>query len=78
MPNSSISVSGLNRNPQNINIYSSGYDPSPSLTSSHFSIFETASGISGFSFKKETTSPFENKVSCLSCHIMFVGKKTGF
>ena len=43
MLNSSISSSGLNRNPQNIYIYSSGYDPAPSLTSSHFSIFEIAS-----------------------------------
>jgi hypothetical protein len=36
-------VSGLNRNPQNIQIYSSGYDSSPSLNSNHFSIFEMAS-----------------------------------
>ena len=43
MPNSPISASGLNRNPQNIYIYSSGYDPTPSLTSNHFSIFEIAS-----------------------------------
>jgi len=43
MPNSPISTSGLNRNPQNIYIYSSGYDPAPSLTSNYFSIFEIAS-----------------------------------
>ena len=43
MPNSPISVSGLNRNPRNINIYSSGYNPSPSLTSNYFSNFEMAS-----------------------------------
>ncbi len=44
MPNSPISTSGLNRNPQNIYIYSSGYDSTPSLTSNYFSIFEMASG----------------------------------
>jgi hypothetical protein len=38
-----ISASGLNRTPQNIYIYSCGYDPAPSLTSNHFSIFEMAS-----------------------------------
>ena len=38
-----ISASGLNRNPQNIYIYSSGYDSAPSLTSNYFSIFEMAS-----------------------------------
>jgi len=43
MPNSSISASGLNRNPQNINVYSCGYNPAPSLTSNYFSIFEIAS-----------------------------------
>lgn len=43
MLNSSISSSGLNRNPQNINIYSSGYDPLPSLTSNYFSIFKMPS-----------------------------------
>jgi hypothetical protein len=43
MPNSPISASGLNRNPQNIYIYSSGYDPTPSLISNYFSIFEIAS-----------------------------------
>jgi hypothetical protein len=43
MPNSPISASGLNRNPQNIHIYSCGYDPTPSLTSNHFPIFEIAS-----------------------------------
>jgi hypothetical protein len=43
MPISPISASGLNRNPQNIYIYSSGYDPAPSLTSNYFSIFEIAS-----------------------------------
>jgi hypothetical protein len=42
MPNSPISSSGLNRNPQNIAIYSSGYDTVPSLTSNYFSIFEIA------------------------------------
>jgi hypothetical protein len=46
MPNGSISSSGLNRNPQNIDIYSSGYESAPSLTSNHFSIFEMASIIS--------------------------------
>ena len=48
MPNSPISTSGLNRNPQNITIYSSGYDPTPSLTSNHFSFFEIASIPLGF------------------------------
>ena len=43
MPNGPISASGLNRNPQNIYIYSSGYDSTPSLISNHFSIFEMAS-----------------------------------
>jgi hypothetical protein len=43
MPNSPISSSGLNRNPRNIYIYSSGYDPAPSLTSNYFSIFEIPS-----------------------------------
>ena len=42
-PNGPISTSGLNRNPRNMYIYSSGYDPVPSLTSNHFSIFEMAS-----------------------------------
>jgi hypothetical protein len=42
-----ISASDLNRNPQNINIYSSGYDPAPSLTSNYFSIFEMASRWNG-------------------------------
>jgi hypothetical protein len=45
MPNGSISASGLNRNPQNIYIYSSGYDPTPFLTSNNFSIFEMASSL---------------------------------
>jgi len=45
MPNGPISVSGLNRNPRNIHIYYSGYDPALSLTSNHFSIFEMASKI---------------------------------
>ena len=36
MPNGSISASGLNRNPQNNDTYSSVYDPAPSLTSHHF------------------------------------------
>jgi len=43
MPNSPISAAGLNRNPQNIHIYSSGYAPAPFLTSNHFSIFLMAS-----------------------------------
>ena len=43
MLNGPISASGLNCNPRNIHIYSSGYDPAPSLTSNHFSIFEIAS-----------------------------------
>jgi len=43
MLNSPISACGLNRNPQNIYTYSSGYDPAPSLISNHFSIFEMAS-----------------------------------
>ena len=43
MPNGPISTSGLNRNPQNIYIYSSGYDSTPSLTSNHFSIYEIPS-----------------------------------
>ena len=43
MPNGPISASGLNRNPRNITTYSCGYDPTPSLTSNHFSIFEIAS-----------------------------------
>ena len=43
MPMGSISAFGLNRNPQNIDIYSSGYNPAPSLISHHFSIFESAS-----------------------------------
>ena len=43
MPNRPISASGLDRNPQNIYIYSSGYDPAPSLTSDYFSVFEIAS-----------------------------------
>ena len=45
MPKCPISVSGLNRNPQNICIYPSGYDPAPSLTSNIFSIFEMASRV---------------------------------
>ena len=43
MPDRPISASGLNRKPQNIYIYSYGYDSAPSLTSNYFSIFETAS-----------------------------------
>ena len=43
MFNGSISASGSYRNPQNINIYSCGYDPSPSLISNHFPIFEIGS-----------------------------------
>ena len=43
MPNSPISASGSNRNPQNIYIYYSGYDSVPSLTSNYFSIFEVVS-----------------------------------
>ena len=43
VPNGPISMSGLNRNPRNIDIYSSGYDPAPSLTSNNFSVFEIAS-----------------------------------
>ena len=42
MPNSPISASGLNRNPRNIAIYSSGYAPAPSLTLNYFSVFEIA------------------------------------
>ncbi len=42
-PNSPISAFGLNRNPRNIYIYSSGYDFAPALTSDYFSIFEIAS-----------------------------------
>ncbi len=38
-----ISAFGLNRNPRNIYIYSSGYDFAPALTSDYFSIFEIAS-----------------------------------
>ena len=51
MLNSSISASGLNRNPQNIRIYSSGFDPAPSLISNYFSILEMTSDKKGF---KET------------------------
>ncbi len=47
MPNRPISASGLERNPQNIYIYSSGYDPAPSLISNYFSIFEMASNQRG-------------------------------
>jgi hypothetical protein len=47
MPNGPISASGLNRNPQNIYIYSSGCDSAPFLTSNHFSIFETTSNPEG-------------------------------
>jgi len=36
-------ITALNRNPQNIYIYSSDYNPAPFLTSNHFSIFEMAS-----------------------------------
>ncbi len=43
MPNSPISTFGLNRNPRNINIYSSGYDSTPSSTSNYFSILEMPS-----------------------------------
>jgi hypothetical protein len=43
MPNGPSSASGLNRNPQNIYIYSSGYVSAPSLISNHFSIFEMTS-----------------------------------
>jgi hypothetical protein len=39
-------MSGSNRNPQNIHIYSCGYDPSPSLTLNHFPIFEIGSSLS--------------------------------
>jgi len=54
MPNVLISAFGLNRNPQNIFIYSCGYDPSPSLTSNHFSIFEMASNrLKNITFLKE-------------------------
>jgi hypothetical protein len=45
--NGPISLSGLNRNPQNISIYSSGYDSAPSSTSNHFSNFEMASNKRG-------------------------------
>jgi hypothetical protein len=48
MLNSSISASGLNRNPRNIRIYSSGYDPAPSLISNYFSILEMTSDKKGF------------------------------
>jgi len=47
MPNGPISASGLNRNPRNITTYSCGYDPAPSLTSNHFSVFEMASILIG-------------------------------
>ena len=53
MPNGPISASGLNRNPRNITIYSSGYDTAPSLTSNHFSIFEMASRLFDQLKKKE-------------------------
>ena len=43
MPNRPITASGLNRNPQNTYMYSSGYESAPSLTSNNFSIFEMAS-----------------------------------
>ena len=38
-----ISAPVLNRDPQNINIYSSGHDSTPFLTSDYFSIFEITS-----------------------------------
>ena len=43
MSNGPISASGLHRNPQNIYIYSCGYDTAPSLTSNPFPIFEMVS-----------------------------------
>ena len=45
MLNGPISAYSLNRNPRNIYIYSSGYDPALSLTSNHFSIYEMASSL---------------------------------
>lgn len=42
LPNDPISTSDLSLNPQNMFIYSSGYDTVSSLTSNHFSNFEMA------------------------------------
>jgi hypothetical protein len=65
MPNGPISTSGLNRNPRNIYIYSSGYDPAPSLTSNYFSILEiTSSRVpyeAIFSFERPKSSSFDIK-----------------
>ena len=68
MPNSPISTSGLNRNPRNIHIYSSGYDPAPSLTSNYFSIFEIASILLKINFQYSFLNgyPFLSRVSNLS------------
>ena len=58
MPNGPISASGLNHNPRNIIIYSSGYNSTPSLTSNHFPIFEIASNNQAGLFRAEGHSWF--------------------
>ncbi len=57
-----ISASGLDRNPRNNYIYSSGYDPAPSLTSNYFSIFERASGIFSLNCKNYARAGFEENI----------------
>ena len=65
MPNSPISASDLNRNPQNIYIYSSGYDSSSSLILVNFSIFEMASIFiedHGVLWKTDITPKYQNAI----------------